>query len=496
MNKSNIPDIIMWGVYAVITGVCLVATAVAFSNSVGYGIGFGVVCAVLGTALIGVFARGVHKLVQKIQLNTFFEKRKFLRLVVEGFTLLGILVGMVFVRLPYSWNVTGYDVYEIAQIKTVETEVVSGHGGYDLYLCLVKLSLFLLGNRVYAPMALQLVLLMCAAVAMYFGVRRLAGSVSALVVVGVLGFAPYMVVQTCNLTSFLVVLFFFGVALICIGGISHGISQCDTLPDQIAALFCYMTSGLLIGLCCYLDVSGIVLLVIMTGVICSGDNLCCEDAKRDALHDKYKSGKLRELEISLARILGNPAIVFISIVLLAVFMFWLIHGDLDSITRQLALYVPGGFRVPVTVNESDSLAEGLVIVAFLVFGAFSFWFQRRMGTRKVWLFVVILLAGMQCFGIMAVEYFDGYALLYLMCLILAGCGITDVFLEKPQMEEVVREDFDMAIIDMDAPEKVSENQEAVQEIEFIENPLPLPKKHVKKVMDYDIEVADDDDFDI
>ena len=44
-------------------------------------------------------------------------------------------------------------------------------------------------------------------------------------------------------------------------------------------------------------------------------------------------------------------------------------------------------------------------------------------------------------------------------------------------------------------------------VQFLDNPLPLPKKHEPKVLgyrlndteqdwDYDIEVADDDDFDI
>lgn len=31
---------------------------------------------------------------------------------------------------------------------------------------------------------------------------------------------------------------------------------------------------------------------------------------------------------------------------------------------------------------------------------------------------------------------------------------------------------------------------------FLESPLPGPKKHIKKIMDYDIQVSDDDDFDI
>lgn len=52
-----------------------------------------------------------------------------------------------------------------------------------------------------------------------------------------------------------------------------------------------------------------------------------------------------------------------------------------------------------------------------------------------------------------------------------------------------------------------ENMETKKEIKLIENPLPLPKKHVKKTMDYrfepepefmkyDIEVKENDDFDL
>ncbi len=52
----------------------------------------------------------------------------------------------------------------------------------------------------------------------------------------------------------------------------------------------------------------------------------------------------------------------------------------------------------------------------------------------------------------------------------------------------------------------AEKPEQKREVKFIENPLPLPKKHEKRVMDYklnsdkdlggyDVLVADDDDFD-
>ena len=58
---------------------------------------------------------------------------------------------------------------------------------------------------------------------------------------------------------------------------------------------------------------------------------------------------------------------------------------------------------------------------------------------------------------------------------------------------------------LDTAEKVEPTVEPPK-VRFLENPLPLPKKHEAKVMDYritdvadadfDFEVADDDDFDI
>ena len=35
-----------------------------------------------------------------------------------------------------------------------------------------------------------------------------------------------------------------------------------------------------------------------------------------------------------------------------------------------------------------------------------------------------------------------------------------------------------------------------KKIKLLDNPLTLPKKHEKRTMDYDYEVADDDDYDI
>ena len=48
---------------------------------------------------------------------------------------------------------------------------------------------------------------------------------------------------------------------------------------------------------------------------------------------------------------------------------------------------------------------------------------------------------------------------------------------------------------MKAEKSESNIEENSQNVELLENPLPLPKKHEKKIMDFQVENLDEDDFD-
>lgn len=73
--------------------------------------------------------------------------------------------------------------------------------------------------------------------------------------------------------------------------------------------------------------------------------------------------------------------------------------------------------------------------------------------------------------------------------------------KHPKIQTETREESKKEI-----KEEIQEGREE-EKIRLIENPLPLPKKHVKKTMDYridvteeqmkyDMEVREDDDFDL
>ena len=110
----------------------------------------------------------------------------------------------------------------------------------------------------------------------------------------------------------------------------------------------------------------------------------------------------------------------------------------------------------------------------------------------------------------------GFTLLYLIIAVVAGAGVQAILpyeltqqnalqqvrgaVEEPTVETKPKKQR-LKIQDLEEEELPAETDNKVQ---LIENPLPVPKKHVPKVLDYklnddvsdfDYPVADDDDFD-
>lgn len=78
--------------------------------------------------------------------------------------------------------------------------------------------------------------------------------------------------------------------------------------------------------------------------------------------------------------------------------------------------------------------------------------------------------------------------------------------EMSEEESMEAKEMSEESVETEKETKEKEQPEKERRVEFLENPLPLPKKHEKRVMDYkldpdkdlggyDIYVADDDDFD-
>ena len=123
---------------------------------------------------------------------------------------------------------------------------------------------------------------------------------------------------------------------------------------------------------------------------------------------------------------------------------------------------------------------------------------RRDGQRAVlWILATVLPVTVQVLSMQQLQGFSGGLLLYIG-MILTGIACVDIWLaiQKRNKKEPIVE-----II-----EAIHEEVEKQERTEFIQNPLPLPKKHIRRNMDFsvipaedmmhfDIETDENDDFD-
>jgi len=191
--------------------------------------------------------------------------------------------------------------------------------------------------------------------------------------------------------------------------------------------------------------------------------------------------------------------------------------EFESVYFDLAK-VTDGQGIPAVENKAEFLYLHLLRLLFVVFGnkfIVAVWLQillqvgagafLYLALRKI----IRVIPAMIMLGVMMLTpmiinravilspenlflFLISFAI-YLLVIIL--CKMLKFTKKKTKVEsawedgtlEAQLEAMSVEVIDMDESPKV----------QFIENPLPLPKKHVKKVLDFDRELEDgQDDFDI
>ena len=512
MRKSRIPTILIWVLYGLTAGIGLFLLTMSIGSGLGFGMIPGLIAGLVLMFILGLLVRGIHLAVKKILPVDMSGRKHLVPVMIESILFLLCLVGMVAIRLMSFPDAGADPVFDMAKVTEERFAPATSHGGMAIYLWLLHGVMVLLGNKAFAATGLQLFLLVCAVFGIYFGVRRLCGSVAALVSVAFVGFAPYMLAETTKLTPLLFFLIFYGLSVGSIAALPERMHGAEALSGKVLSVIFYLAVGILIGFCCYLDAAGITLLIFLTGVICFGGERADEEQ---------------------TNVWGNSVLVFVCCILAAALGYVVSHGIrclagggslAESINAQMSLYLPGRFEIPVTVGIGAVHWDVPVLVILMAVGVFGFWCSQKIMDKAMWLFAAALLLVMQCFGMNSMTNFNAYALLYLFCTVMAGCSVADLFVvaepdSNPEMAGAsagvnmvllagwedednaggtagmaggessdVQNTANLEILDLQA--------EPAPVINYIENPLPLPKKKAHKVLDYDYEVADDDDFDI
>jgi hypothetical protein len=255
-----------------------------------------------------------------------------------------------------------------------------------------------------------------------------------------------------------------------------------------AEFFC----GLLGGAVTYLDVGGLFLVLLA--------------ALGAFAMRKKKLTAGRRLLALLSSVAGALAGFFACI---AADAFFSKKEFIGVLSTWYELYRPKRAALPEALLPVNvTFEEAAVLAVLLCIGVFSFWCSARRDSLSLFTIGACLVTAAEVFHIFT-EEMSGELPLYLFLISLAGIGIEECFRAdaEPVCETTSKEEKALEDTGESKREPGAEDADTPKKTTYIENPLPLPKKHEKRVLDYDhplkpgeekfdVAVAEDDDFDL
>ncbi len=473
--KKNGFSYFIWLIYALMTGTALICLFSGMENRMTTGI----LCTALAFALVGILVFLLHRFGPK-----YSEKRNekhTVRNVMEAAIAVVLLaVGLVFrIRgLNEAGQTAAY--FEMAQITSGQSIPQIAHGAVYFYVQILHTVFYFLGNKFIAGIGFQIILQYGAVLMLYYSMRHLSGHIAALVTLAFVMCSPYMVQSTLMLSPEMFYLIFFMAAMTWVVS-GHMVKL---RPSEFLFL------GAMIAVLSYMDIAGLLLFFLSIAVIL--------DTRKE------QPGWRKKLSAMLLCIFGL-LIGFTACVYTDAYISGKSANGVWAAWK--ALYHPKGFRLPVTYADSDSVTECIVLFGLLAFGVFSFWRDRKSDYMKAYTIGICIVLAASSYGIFT-EEMPGTLWLFLILSILAGISVEECFRKLPKTVEKPIEIEKSKAVEM-KKEAVLKREEPTPQhtCNYIENPLPLPKKHEKRILDYDVmeekmeddfdlEIAEDDDFDI
>lgn len=401
--------------------------------------------------------------------------------------------------------------YQQAMLKAGESVAYMEHGMSYLYTLCLSFVLSFLGNKVIAGVWLQVMIQMLTILFGFLAVRKTAGRIPAYAAMLMLAFSPAYVEQIFIMTPEILYLFLYLLGLLIVG--SYVKNYCEGQFNLPMAVIGAIICGGVIGVFSYLDAFSLTLLIFMASLFI-GVRTTDEDKR---FHSLLLSVVMFLLTVVVGGLvltggfaldaytneeaLIEPAKVWVN-------LYWK-EPHFDSLNNY-GIFVAGSFQI-----------ERFVTVLSAAFLIPAFWNRKKTENVSPW-FVLMLLLNSPVTAIGVLEY---HVCNMLVWSVLAGTGLqlsllpslkaaepTDESLPSAEVEAVpdvttaLTPDAETKPTSAAEPEK-KPVQSPAPPPRFIENPLPLPKKHEKKVMDYqyevpedkmkfDIEIDENDDFDI
>lgn len=482
--KKNAFSYLSWVIYAVAVEVGMVCLADAICDARGVEIYFGTIACVIYMILAGIGVFLIHRCLdrrsaaQPWRLTTVY-------VVEAALTVMLLAAGLVLRIRAISTATESAAYYELASVTSGQEIPQIVHGAVYFYVQLLHGLFYFLGNKFIVAIWTQILLQFAAVLLLYFAVRRLAGNIAAVIMFAFCMLSPYMIKGAVDLSPEMLYLVLWSGVLLWI----------SFENNRQWKLWEFAPIGAVIAVAGYLDAAGLFLLGFAAAVI-----FACED-------EKVRIG--RRMSAMLVCLAGT-GVGFVAVAAADALASGKRLGGV--VQAWLKLYQPLSFRLPISLETSVSGVAGyLILLCVLSLGIYAFWRNRRTDALKAWILIPALMALAACFHVFTVEM-PVYRYLYLLLTVLAGVAVEECLVPCRVPEPVKREFAE--IINLDEPsaelpsaelppeekmetEKAETEKTETEKPRFIENPLPLPKKHQKRMLSYRVEVGEGkDDFDI
>lgn len=495
--KKSAISYISWLIYTLIVGVVLLCVADVVCDSLGLVVYWAAVISLLYVAVVGGVVFGVRQLYETIV--KYCDTKAIMARTIETIVAVLMLAFGVLLRVGNLDLVSdGAGYFEMAKLTYGGELPRVLHGAEDIYLVTLRGLFLLVGNHIEAAIWLQIVLQLLGSWFCFLAVKRLAGPVAGLITLGFATCGFYMVSVSLTLSPEMLYLFLFAMVFWLISlGTGEKLKPISFLP-----------LGFLAAVCTYLDIVGVLLFFL---------SVCMVFSYRE-VHANVKI----KLVAVLCCVIGFVA-AFGGIIGLAAYSAGESFGAV--LMMVLGQYAPSGFELPVVLMGGDYAIEGYLLAGLMSFGIYTFWFDKEKEKLSVGTMSMCILIVMICFG-MFTPAMPGYTFLYLTMAILAGVSVGGCFIIRTRKATSVETTMEY-LENMEAVsgeyleyENVSEitsdeRTEATEEgagfvvettevteipvapkVKLLDNPLPLPKKHEKKVLDFVVELTDStDEFD-
>lgn len=414
--------------------------------------------------------------------------------------------------------VSGTEYYDLAVVTTEGSVPFMAYGAAYLYVMCLSVVLSFLGNKIASAVILQVFLQIAGLGLAYAATRKLAGRLPACTILLYLAYSPCCLRM---LTQFGPEWFFFDLYMIALIIVASFVKDyCANQFGKLMAVVGAIGTGAIIGILAYLDITAVTLLIVITAVA-TGRKIVREG------EPVGHSARMNTIVIITTVI--SCAAGWFSTVATAAYANGTNLSDSVETWTSLHIYHTQTFGYKILYPYIWDIYITGVLVILAAFLVFEFFRSGKEQNYMLW-FLICALAAPTPLAVLGVHAYGIFSL-YIWG-VLAGLGLQNcIFGGKVQLMQEMIEEINSRAEDAEEPEpaqdmqgfwtaedileepkpvsyeELTTGQETQEPPRFIENPLPLPKKHVKKEMDYqymvpeenmryDVEVPEDDDFDI